>query len=131
MSPVSGVLAPDSMRMKVDLPAPLAPTRPCTSPVSSTKLTLRNACTPGNDFETLRTRMASVDSLIRLLPIGDWTIVPFAKVAGLRARMARSLNWSCDCSVDRLVLVGVGLGDEDRTPGVCGFPRGRFGRIGV
>src|ERR1700759_5490797 len=74
MSPVSGVLAPDSMRMKVDLPAPLAPTRPCTPPVSSTKLTLRNARTPANDFETLRTRMASVDSLIRLLPIGDSAI---------------------------------------------------------
>ena len=67
MSPLSGVLAPESMRMSVDLPAPLAPTRPCTSPVASSKLTSRSAWTPGKVFETLRTRMATVDSLFRAL----------------------------------------------------------------
>src|ERR1700757_1185372 len=34
----------------VDLPAPFAPTRPCTSPRRSSKSTSRRARTPGNDF---------------------------------------------------------------------------------
>src|SRR5260370_36025571 len=52
--------------MKVDLPAPLAPTSPCTSPVKSSKLTPRSACTPGKDFEALRTGIASVDFKFRV-----------------------------------------------------------------
>src|ERR1700722_10732398 len=124
ISPVSGWLAPDSIRMKVDLPAPLAPTSPCTSPLSSSKLIPRSACTPGNNFDTLRTRIATVELKSRL-------------PTGVVRRAATSLQFTCSIatsllrcadsaartqcparSVDWLVLVDVVRADEHGAGGV-------------
>src|SRR6185312_3579306 len=50
--PASGWVRPASTRISVDLPAPLAPTRPCTSPGRIDSETPRSACAPPNDLVT-------------------------------------------------------------------------------
>src|SRR4029077_3261981 len=44
--PSSGTVTPARQRMRVDLPAPFAPTRPCTSPRAMPMLTSRSATSP-------------------------------------------------------------------------------------
>src|SRR6266511_1630627 len=46
MTPESAGCAPDRTRINVDLPAPLPPTRPMTSPAYRSIVTSRTACTP-------------------------------------------------------------------------------------
>src|SRR6478609_9577538 len=46
ISPLSAGWAPDRTRIRVDLPAPLPPTRPMTSPACRSMVTSRTACTP-------------------------------------------------------------------------------------
>src|SRR5262245_47241030 len=46
ISPESARCAPDNVRMRVDLPAPLPPTRPITSPSLRSIVTSRTAWTP-------------------------------------------------------------------------------------
>src|ERR1700682_5309611 len=110
------------MRMKVDLPAPLAPTSPCTSPLRSSKLIPRSACTPGKDFDTLRTRIAIVELESRLrigvfrrsavpLPIAC-SLTNLLAPSGVRDTWARTHECSSS-SVNRLVLVDVGFADEN------------------
>src|SRR6185369_1672650 len=54
ISPESGRWAPDSTFINVDLPAPLPPTRPTTSPGRRSILTSSTACTPPNETRMLR-----------------------------------------------------------------------------
>src|SRR5262249_30128827 len=44
--PSSGIVTPARHRMRVDLPAPFAPTRPCTSPRTISMSTSRRATSP-------------------------------------------------------------------------------------
>src|ERR1700722_18038625 len=46
IAPSSGTVTPARHRMRVDLPAPFAPTRPCTSPRAMPILTSRSATSP-------------------------------------------------------------------------------------
>src|ERR1700761_7675831 len=48
--PSSGVYSPPRIFIVVDLPAPFSPSRPCTVPACTPKLTSASARTPGNDF---------------------------------------------------------------------------------
>src|SRR4030088_61770 len=113
--------------MKVDLPAPWAPTSPCTSPLRSSKLIPRSACTPGKDFDTLRTRIATVELESRLrigmlrraavsLPIAC-SIAHLLAPSRVRDAFTRTHEYSSR-SVYRFVLVGVGLADETSTGGI-------------
>src|SRR6266849_6821468 len=113
--------------MKVDLPAPLAPTSPCTSPLRSSKLIPRSAGTPGKDFDTLRTRIATVELESRMrigmlpraavsFPIAR-SIANLLAPSGVRDAFARTHEYSSR-SVHRPVLVGVGLADENGTGGI-------------
>src|ERR1700679_504658 len=104
ISPLSGVLAPDSMRIMVDLPAPLAPTRPCTSPPSRSKLTSRSACTPGKLLLTCRSRTATGAAS----GADAWAGVTNGAPAALAERPPRA----APLSVVRMVFVGDVLGDH-------------------
>src|ERR1700722_1435836 len=114
ISPLSGVLAPDSMRIIVDLPAPFAPTKPWTSPASSSKLTSRRAWTPGKFLLTWRNRTAGADTS--------------AGVTGALRRRRRSGSPSplLSRSVVRVVLVGDVLRDYRRA---SAFNHGRHQRF--
>src|SRR5712691_11693333 len=68
ISPESAGWAPDSARMSVDLPAPLPPTNPTTSPASRSTLTLSTACTPPNDTRMSRISASGGGLLIVDLP---------------------------------------------------------------
>ena len=50
ISPPSGSVRPASTLISVDLPAPLAPTSPCTSPGTIDSETPRSACAPPYDL---------------------------------------------------------------------------------
>src|SRR6478672_2281662 len=54
ISPESGRCAPDSTFISVDLPAPLPPTSPTTSPGRRSTLTLSTAWTPPKETRMLR-----------------------------------------------------------------------------
>src|SRR6185437_10153541 len=54
IAPRSQVNCPETMREKVDLPAPFAPTRACTSPAASSKDTPERACVRSKAFQTSR-----------------------------------------------------------------------------
>src|ERR1700684_4287526 len=108
ISPLSGVLAPDNMRIIVDLPAPLAPTRPCTSPASRSKLTSRRACTPGKLLLTWRSCTATGAASGADASTGVTSGAPGAAAKpSPPPLLPRSIN--------RLVLVGDVLRDHRRT----------------
>src|SRR4029079_8862280 len=67
ISPESGRWAPDSTFISVDLPAPLPPTRPTTSPGRRSMLTSSTACTPPK--ETRMLRISTIGPALTL-PIG-------------------------------------------------------------
>src|SRR5579884_2874455 len=50
ISPLSGMFTPAMVLIRVDLPAPLSPTRPTTSPEYTSKSTPRSACTAPKDL---------------------------------------------------------------------------------
>ena len=52
---ISGLVAPDSTLISVDLPAPFWPSRQCTSPARTSKSTPCKAVTPGKCFTRPRT----------------------------------------------------------------------------
>src|SRR5918994_918413 len=54
ITPESARCAPDRARISVDLPAPLPPTSPMTSPAWTSMLTSSTACTPPNATRMLR-----------------------------------------------------------------------------
>src|SRR5436190_23485228 len=54
ISPLSGLWVPATHLIRVDLPAPLSPTRAMTSPSRTSKSTSVSACTDPNDFEIPR-----------------------------------------------------------------------------
>ena len=55
ISPLVGSCTPEMHLISVDLPAPLGPSRQCTSPPTTSKLTPWRASTPGNSLTTSRT----------------------------------------------------------------------------
>lgn len=55
MVPVSGGKTPQIALTRVDLPAPLLPTRPTASPTPISRSTSQSACTAPNRLETPRT----------------------------------------------------------------------------
>src|SRR5512144_2077001 len=58
--PLSFSYTPERIFIRVDLPAPFSPTRPCTVPRLTSSDTPSSAFTPGNDLETsLIDRMTS------------------------------------------------------------------------
>ena len=59
---MSAGCAPDSTRISVDLPAPLPPTSPMTSPAWRSIVTSRTACTPPNATLMLRISTSGVRS---------------------------------------------------------------------
>src|SRR5580704_7910144 len=122
ISPSSAVAAPARMRMSVDLPAPLAPTSPCTSPDQRSKLTRRNAWTPGKDFETLRTRTTSSRSRPRRAP------APAEDGAAVALFMRPTRGGA---SIVRVVFVDVALVDDDRAGAVDDFRQQRFVDVAV
>src|SRR3979411_1829477 len=54
ISPESAGCAPARIFISVDLPAPFSPTRACTSPALTSKVTPSSARTPGNVFTMSR-----------------------------------------------------------------------------
>src|ERR1700722_11986017 len=114
--------------MNVDLPAALAPTSPCTSPLRSSKLIPRSACTPGKDFDTLRTRIAIVELESRFRIGMLWRSAVLFPITCSTTALPCSLpragcldkptHESLSGSVNRLVLVDVRLADEDGAGGV-------------
>src|SRR5947209_12655474 len=57
--PVSGLWNPDRILISVDLPAPLSPSRPSTSPLRRCRLMSRSAVVGPNRLETCSTRRTS------------------------------------------------------------------------
>src|SRR3954447_22217774 len=60
--PSSGFWKPEIVLMSVDLPAPLSPSRPRTSPLRRCRLMSRNAVTGPKRFATCSTRSTSSDA---------------------------------------------------------------------
>src|SRR3954470_20142970 len=60
--PPSGFWKPEMILISVDLPAPLSPSRPSTSPLRRRRLTSRSAVTGPKRLETLSTRRTSSDT---------------------------------------------------------------------
>src|ERR1700756_4654798 len=60
ISPRSGRWTPARILIKVDLPAPLSPTRPHTSPGGTSRFTPLRACTPEYHLCKLRTEIKGV-----------------------------------------------------------------------
>src|SRR3954447_18212211 len=60
--PSSGFWKPEMILIRVDLPAPLSPRRPSTSPLRRCRLTSRRAVTGPKRLETFSTRRTSSDT---------------------------------------------------------------------
>src|SRR6266566_5144206 len=74
MLPESGRSIPDKMLIRVDLPAPFSPSRQCTSPCRTVRLTRSFARTPGNRFVISVSSMAGAPQVTAsrpLLPLPD------------------------------------------------------------
>src|SRR3954469_6853653 len=70
ISPSVGATTPDTHLINVDLPAPLGPSRQCTSPARTSKSTPLRAFTPGYCFVIPRTSSSGVLWLmLRVLPL--------------------------------------------------------------
>src|SRR6218665_3672069 len=71
MRPPSGMSAPDSTFDTVDLPAPLSPTSPSTSPGATSRFTPRNDCTAPKLLVmfSMRTRAGFASLLTAALPM--------------------------------------------------------------
>src|SRR6218665_194392 len=71
MRPLSGMSAPDSTFDTVDLPAPLSPTSPSTSPGATSRFPPRNDCTAPNLLVmfSMRTRAGFPSLLTAALPM--------------------------------------------------------------
>src|SRR5690554_951317 len=66
--PLVGWRSPATQLNRVDLPAPLGPMRPNTSPSSTSRLTSERAARPAKDLDRSRTRSNTLDLPPALLP---------------------------------------------------------------
>ena len=67
MLPSSGRSRPDSILIRVDLPAPLSPSRQTTSPGATLSETFSSAMTEPKYFETARASMIGVGTVLAML----------------------------------------------------------------
>src|SRR3954465_10445612 len=78
ISPSVGATTPDTHLISVDFPAPLGPSRQCTSPARTSKATPFRASTPGYCFEIPLTSSSGALSLILRPPLLQSTRPPSA-----------------------------------------------------
>src|SRR6185369_7774071 len=85
--PVNVVWTPAMIFIKVDLPAPFSPTRPCTWPSNSSKSTSRKAATPPKDLEiaSMRRRDAPAAPGVAVAAISASLLIGYHQSLEIRA----------------------------------------------